>query len=273
MQAANGEKIYVIIDDYDRFAGFLAKGPDACARESPSARWRLDYIKAFYAVLKQFFGQDDDSKPIERIFLTGVAAVSLDSLTSGFNIATDISDLPLFSSMAGFTRGELSQVVDEAAAFGALKGISKAGAMEAMERRCGGYAFSEYGSERLFNPASCRSFLGKLLASGSIQEASKTAGCCDAERLRQVLDRCLPRARKRILDSVAGRDALPVRAPGALMPGCAGQLGLNEAVWTLAYSGFLTVDPQTSREFAATCLRCPNESVRSMFLECASNQG
>ncbi len=176
LQAVDGEKICVIIDDYDRFAGFLAKGPDACASQPSSAQCRLDLIKAFYATLKQFFGLDDGSKPIERIFITGVTAVSIDSLVLGFNIAANINDLPGFNAMAGFTCGELSQMVDEAVDFKALKRLSKAGVMEAMENNFGGYAFSENGSGRIFYPASCQSFMGMLSASGSIQEASKAAG-------------------------------------------------------------------------------------------------
>ena len=50
---------------------------------------------------------------VDRIFITGVAPITLDSLTSGFNISTDITQDEQFNEMLGFTKKELIVLMNE----------------------------------------------------------------------------------------------------------------------------------------------------------------
>lgn len=123
--AKNGERLYILIDEYDHFANYiLASDKDAFRSITSTAQSRDGFIKQFYACLKQFFGNGSEL-PIAKFFITGVSAVSLDSLTSGFNIATNINSLPQFNAMAWFTHEELSKLVDETIDFIRYRDLAK----------------------------------------------------------------------------------------------------------------------------------------------------
>ena len=75
------EKIYVIIDEYDHFANELLGFNTDKFKELVSKNGK---IRKWYEVLKE-----GTESVIDRIFITGVAPITLDSLTSGFNICSD----------------------------------------------------------------------------------------------------------------------------------------------------------------------------------------
>ena len=49
---------------------------------------------------------------VDRIFITGVATITLDSLTSGFNIGSDITRDEEFNEMIGFTKDEVVKMME-----------------------------------------------------------------------------------------------------------------------------------------------------------------
>ena len=74
-----GEKIYVIIDEYDHFANELLGFNTHQFKNLVSKNGK---VRMFYEILKE-----GTESVVDRIFITGVAPITLDSLTSGFNIA------------------------------------------------------------------------------------------------------------------------------------------------------------------------------------------
>ena len=65
------------------------------------------FVRVFYETLKAAAGQG----LIERIFITGVSPITVDSLTSGFNIATDLSLTEDFHDLMGFTDAEVRNML------------------------------------------------------------------------------------------------------------------------------------------------------------------
>lgn len=61
----------------------------------------------FYEVIKQFMGEGI----IDRFFATGVTPVTLDSMTSGFNVSQNITLENKFHHMAGFTESEIRRML------------------------------------------------------------------------------------------------------------------------------------------------------------------
>ena len=96
----NRTPIYVLIDEYDQFTNELLSFHFPEFQDIVS---KNGYVRKFYEVLKTEAGRGS----IHRIFLTGVAPVTMDSMTSGFNITTDITLHPLFHDMMGFTEVEV----------------------------------------------------------------------------------------------------------------------------------------------------------------------
>lgn len=140
VKAKKGEKLFVVIDEYDQFANeILAYDKETFRKITSAAKNNEGIIKRFYTTLKSYMGAED--APIAKCFITGVSAVSLDSLTSGFNIATNISSFPEFAPMAGFTHDELLEVIDQTVDFSNVTSVSKNDLMDMMETYYDGYVF------------------------------------------------------------------------------------------------------------------------------------
>ncbi len=262
VRARHDERLFVIIDEYDHFAnGILAGGDDAFRRTAQTSRSREGFIKQFYACLKQFYG-DGSELPIARLFITGVSALSLDSLTSGFNIATNISSFAQFNDMAGFTREELSKLVDETVDFKAHPGLSKDNLMNAMEKCYGGYAFSPDSDQRIFNPSMCLAFLEHVARMGKMPSAMPGNAGDGIEKLGGVLRLADQESQRKIIGSVFSHEDVFAMEPGELRLRGGGLLDWNQAVWMLYYLGYLTISlGHGSRKY-----RCPNEAAYRAFI-------
>ena len=100
-----GLKLYLFIDEYDHFTNKILSHPDAFSKYREETHGE-GYIRKFYDVIK-----DGTNKSIERLFITGVSPVTMDDLTSGFNIGSNYSLQPQFNEMTGFTEEEVRQML------------------------------------------------------------------------------------------------------------------------------------------------------------------
>ena len=100
-----GQKIYLFIDEYDHFTNKILSEPD-CLEAYKSETHGTGYLRNFFDTVKA--GTD---LSIRRCFVTGVAPVTMDDLTSGFNIGTNYSLSPEFNEMTGFTEQEVREML------------------------------------------------------------------------------------------------------------------------------------------------------------------
>ena len=103
-----GNGIYVIIDEYDNFTNTIL------AENGQAAYERLchgsGFFKQFFGVLKSLTTSLD--APLKRLFITGVSPVTMDDVTSGFNIGANISLMPQFADFTGFRHDDLRAIAD-----------------------------------------------------------------------------------------------------------------------------------------------------------------
>ena len=265
-RSSGKERLFVIIDRYDHFANsILARNAGASKETASAAECPPGFIRQFYAFLKEAFG-GVRGRPISRIFITGVSSVSLDSLISGFNIAANISNDPRFNAMAGLTREELSEIIDETVDFSELNGLTKEKLLQVMESRYGGYAFSFQACERIFNPDLCLSFLKDLTSAKAMPERllPDSAGA-DPGRLEAILRLAAPEAGEEITRRIQRREEIPADPPVALSISQRGFLNYSQAVSLLMYHGYLTIAPQNERGSNKVMYRCPNEACYQVF--------
>ena len=265
-RSSGKERLFVIIDRYDHFANsILARNAGASKETASAAECPPGFIRQFYAFLKEAFG-GVRGRPISRIFITGVSSVSLDSLISGFNIAANISNDPRFNAMAGLTREELSEIIDETVDFSELNGLTKEKILQVMESRCGGYAFSFQACERIFNPDMCLSFLKDLTSAKAMPESllTESAGA-DPVRLEAILRLAAPDVREEITGRIQKREEITADPPVALSISQRGFLNYSQAVSLLMYYGYLTIAPQNERGSNKVMYRCPNEACYQVF--------
>ena len=101
----SGQKIYLFIDEYDHFTNQIL------AHKEHEQRYRIQthgegYLRKFFDTIKGAAGDT-----LARVFVTGVSPVTMDDLTSGFNIGTNYSLAPEFNEMTGFTENEVRDML------------------------------------------------------------------------------------------------------------------------------------------------------------------
>ena len=100
-----GQKIYLFIDEYDHFTNNILS--DATReKEYRKETHGTGYLRTFFDTIKS-----GTYSSIERVFITGVSPVTLDDLTSGFNIGTNYSLAYGFNEMVGFTEEEVREML------------------------------------------------------------------------------------------------------------------------------------------------------------------
>ena len=106
-----GYRLYLIIDEYDNFTNVVLN------ERGNEIYKAITHVSGFYRdAFKNYKGMFD------RIFMTGVSPVTLDDLTSGFNIGWNISTNPFFNQMLGFSEEDVRAMLRYYQEAGQLKG-------------------------------------------------------------------------------------------------------------------------------------------------------
>jgi hypothetical protein len=98
--------IYILIDEYDHFANELISFNFDYFKKTVS---KTGFVRKFYETIKK---ATRDSV-VQRLFITGVSPITLDSLTSGFNISTNLSTDINFHQMMGFDEKEVTKLLQK----------------------------------------------------------------------------------------------------------------------------------------------------------------
>ena len=158
--AEAGLKIYLFIDEYDHFTNQIL------AHKEHETRYREQthgegYLRHFFDTIK---GAAGDS--LGRVFVTGVSPVTMDDLTSGFNIGTNYSLSPEFNEMVGFTEDEVREMLAYYASVLPFR-HSVDELIEVMKPWYGNYCFdnSECGMATIYNPAMVLNFVDNYIQS------------------------------------------------------------------------------------------------------------
>ena len=98
-----GLPIYLLIDEYDNFTNTIlsSEGNNVYRALTHDS----GFYRGFFNIVKAITTGPD--APVKRMFITGVSPVTLDDVTSGFNIGTNITTDEQFNSMVGFSESEL----------------------------------------------------------------------------------------------------------------------------------------------------------------------
>lgn len=154
----SGQKLYVVIDEYDNFANTILStaGEDAYRKLTHGE----GFFKAFFNVLKG--GTDGMGAPFTRLFLTGVSPITLDDVTSGYNIGKNVSLEPRFNRMLGFTENDVARMIEYYKEVGLVSQPS-GDLLEIMIEWYGNYLFSEEDDVKIFNPDMVLYFMDNYL--------------------------------------------------------------------------------------------------------------
>ena len=138
-----GYPLYLIIDEYDNFTNvILSEGGKEVFRNLTHAS---GFYREYFKLFKVMFS---------RVFLIGVSPVTLDDLSSGYNIDWNISQDPDFNYMLGFSESDVREMFLYYKGVGKLRPDADIEAMLAeMKPWYNNYCFAEecMDEERLYN--------------------------------------------------------------------------------------------------------------------------
>ena len=142
----HGIPLYVLIDEYDNFANTILAYHGEEAYQSFTHGG--GFYRNFFATLKAGAGRSRGG--LERLFITGVSPITMDDVTSGFNIGKNISLEPEFNDMLGFTEEEVRELLEMYRDCGVFDQEVEA-ALEVMREWYNGYRFAKRAQGNLYN--------------------------------------------------------------------------------------------------------------------------
>ncbi|SFM73528.1 ATP-binding protein [Bacteroides xylanisolvens] len=155
------QQIYLFIDEYDHFTNKILSEP-SCLEDYKSETHGTGYLRSFFDTVKA-----GTYSTIKRCFVTGVSPVTMDDLTSGFNIGTNYSLSPEFNEMTGFNEEEVRAMLDYYATTCQFH-HSTDELIEAMKPWYDNYCFAEqsYGSTTMYNSNMVLYFVDNYIRNG-----------------------------------------------------------------------------------------------------------
>jgi hypothetical protein len=244
-----GKKIFVIIDEYDHFANdLIAMGTRHGENIYHSMIHANGLVRDFYETLKI-----GTSKVVSRIFITGISPVMLDDLTSGFNIAGNLSLDLKYNEMMGFTQAEVSRIIDQT-------GIQPSWIQVDMESYYNGYLFHRNGENRLYNPSMIHYFFDMILREQKPPE--------------QIMDDNLKtdygRLQRLVQNDCNREKLLEIAKNGNVVSDIISKFSIDRLnddeyfISLLFYMGLLTIDRY---EAGNLFLKIPNYTIRTIYWE------
>ena len=149
--------LHIIIDEYDNFTNqLLTARQDELYRELTSGD---SFLRTFYKVIKAGVGDG----AVARVFVTGVLPVTMDDLTSGFNIGQIITLKKHVLDMMGFTQAEVDAYVDEIFAEHDWPAETRRKVGDELRAHYNGYRLLPDADETLYNSTICNFYLNDLV--------------------------------------------------------------------------------------------------------------
>ena len=245
------DKIYVIIDEYDHFANELLGFLPENFRSLVSKNGR---VRKWYEVLKE-----GTETVVDRIFITGVAPITLDSLTSGFNIGTDITQDIDFNDMMGFTRDELVGILNNQE----IPIEEQEKILPIMKENYDGYKFSLNAKNQIYNSNMCLYFLSRYIRLGEIpNDLIDMNIASDYSKIGKMLDLCKGENRLEILRQTVQGEPIVNNIVKKFNPAI--EFTETDMISMLYYLGYLTISGEL---VGMPELTIPNKVMKEIYAD------
>ena len=260
-------RLYVMIDEYDNFANQILSQNIKLFRTITGDN---GFLKAFYAAIKAAAA---NANCIAKTFITGVSSVSLDSLTSGFNISRNVTSRACFNEYAGFTEAELAKLIPQLIDLKQL-GISADEVVARMKPVYDGYCFSQEAKQTVFNSSMCLYYLDEMRIKGRFlppEDYLDPASDHDGSKLQQLF----AIAEDGLADEIIG---IYLSGDRFLLKELAENINLNkdakynriQLLSMLYYLGYLTIDTSPAPNDKLP-LKIPNLFMSKLFAQCTAD--
>ena len=250
------QKIYVIIDEYDHFANELLGFQTEEFKNIVSKNGK---VRKWYENLKE-----GTETIVERIFITGVAPITLDSTTSGFNIARDLTKNINFNDMLGFCKEDVKYLMDELE----IDEEKQKELMPIIKDNYDGYVFSNMIKEdmekyRIYNSNMTLYFLNSYIEQNEVpDELVDTNIISDYRKIEGFMDLCKNKGKINILEKIVANEHIE----SELTEKFNSEIKFDEKdlISLLFYLGYLTID---ERGYSRCKFKAPNDVIREVYTE------
>ncbi len=243
------EKIYVIIDEYDHFANELL---GFNTNQFKSLVSKNGKVRKWYEILKE-----GTESVIDRIFITGVAPITLDSLTSGFNIGLDITQDREFNEMMGFTEEELKDLMLKQK----IDKEEQEKIIPIIRENYDGYRFSIKGKEKMYNSNMCLYFLNSYTRFKEVPTQLIDMNIAsDYSKLGKLLDLCQGEEREKVIEKTVSGEGIVSEITQKFNPAI--EFTEKDLVSMLYYLGYLTI---SGEEVGYPILNIPNKVMKEIY--------
>ena len=259
------KSLYLMVDEYDNFANSILSQDLELFK---SITGTGGFLKDFYAAIK-----DGAKSVVAKTFITGVSSVSLDSLTSGFNIARNVTSRACFNDYAGFTGEELTELIPKLVDIEQI-GVSVEEIIARMKPVYDGYCFSHQAEHTVFNSSMCLYYLDEMRLAGEFlppEDYLDPASDHDGSKLKQLFEIAEPGLADAIINTYLSDSRFFIKD-------LAENINLNKAarydrlqlLSMLYYLGYLTIDKALSR-IGRLALKIPNLFMSKLFAQCTAD--
>ena len=258
---AKSKSLYILIDEYDNFANdVLSNNRDLFKTITQSN----GFLKDFYKTIKTF-----TNTVVAKTFITGVSSVSLDSLTSGFNIAKNVTCHPKLNEFAGFTKDELIGLIEKLVDTKALNTTAEALA-ENMRKAYNGYAFSQIAKNTLFNASMCLNYISYIDTYQTLANPENIvdiACAYDASKIADIFKYSQEYILNEIIDDYYNDNEFVIdKLSESINLNLIENYDKTTVLSLLYYLGYLTISPCDYLD--EVHLVCPNRIMKKVFRQC-----
>ena len=248
------EKIYVIIDEYDHFANELLGFK---TEEFKNLVAKNGKVRKWYEILKE-----GTETVVDRIFITGVAPVTLDSTTSGFNIASDITKNIIFNDMLGFSKEDVIYLMKELE----IPEETQKELLPVIKTNYDGYVFStmirdNIKNYKLYNSNMTLYFLYMYQVQNQIpKELVDINIISDYSKIESFMDLCQNMNKIEILEKIVAGDLIESSLTEKFNAEI--EFGEKELISLLFYLGYLTIK---EIGFSKYKFQIPNDVIKEIY--------
>lgn len=247
-------KVYIFIDEYDHFANELfAFSRDHFSEIVSQNGW----MRKFFEVIKQFMGEGI----IDRFFATGVTPVTLDSMTSGFNVSKNITLDARFHNMAGFSEEEVRNLISGTSNDKIMLGMDSL--LDDIREWYNGSKFSVESQQKLYNPQILINFLDYFYAFGKYPaEMYDPSVSSDYLKIKNQLSILRPQEANEVISEIIENEKITDRI--TLQYNLESRFSRTDLISLLFYNGLLTIN---DAEGSIMEYGIPNYVVKTMYWE------
>ena len=244
------KEMMVLIDEYDHFANnIFGQGKQHFAQLVKTE----GFLRPFFETLKV-----GTESVIDRIVITGVLPILRDSLTSGFNIMSNLSLKREYNQMFGFNQQEVEQMLCE---------INAEEHKELVKTYYNGYRFSPETEEKMYNSDMILYFLKNYASDKKLpMNLIDYNVISDYTKIKSIIKIANEQIEKEVLEEIIFNEQIEVTSlyEGFILSKENLEIFTKESIITLLYYiGYLTIE-----NYGATMLlTIPNYGMKKLYLE------